>query len=149
MIIMVGYPASGKSFISKYISNNHNYIIINQDTLKTKAKCKLECIKNINNNKSIIIDATNPNKESRKFYIDIAKEHNYKISIYHMTTSKELSMHNNYYRSLINNIKSIPTLVYNIYKSKFEKPELTENVFEIIKINHNTPIDPIYYLYLY
>lgn len=43
LIVMVGFPASGKSYCSKVLHNKHNYHIINQDTLKTKAKCIKLC----------------------------------------------------------------------------------------------------------
>jgi bifunctional polynucleotide phosphatase/kinase len=150
MIIMVGCPASGKSYITNKLMEN-NYVSINQDKLKTKNKCIKEVIKNIKENKNIIIDNTNPTKETRKIYIDIAKEYNYKIVCININCNKELGIHNNYYRSYITNgdINIIPTLVYNIYFKKYEEPTLDEKFDEIKEINFTPPKDDNYYMYFY
>jgi bifunctional polynucleotide phosphatase/kinase len=87
IIVMVGYPGSGKSTITQYINNNYDYTIINQDTCKTKKKCIKECINAIKNNKSIIIDNTNPDIKSRQEYINMAKTHNYNVRAIYMTTN--------------------------------------------------------------
>lgn len=39
MIIMVGYPASGKSSYVKNIILPKSYVHVNRDTLKTQSKC--------------------------------------------------------------------------------------------------------------
>jgi hypothetical protein len=51
-----------------------------------------------------------------------------------MLTSEKFSMHN------------IPAAVYRIYKSKFETPDLSEGVCEIIKIDPFVSND-LFYLY--
>lgn len=147
IIIMVGYPGSGKSTIAKFLQDTYNYHIINQDTLKSKSKCVKECIDFIKNKKSIIIDSTNPSKEKRKQWIDIAKNNNYTTRIIKMTTSMEHSKHNNMYRSIVNNIDCIPDIAYNIYKLKYEEPELLEGIVEIIEQNPGYPDDLKYYKY--
>jgi ABC-type bacteriocin/lantibiotic exporter with double-glycine peptidase domain len=40
LVIMVGYPGSGKSTISKKISENYTYKIVSRDIFKTDVKCK-------------------------------------------------------------------------------------------------------------
>jgi bifunctional polynucleotide phosphatase/kinase len=147
IVIMIGYPASGKSTIAKKINKLYDYEIINQDTLKTKAKCHKMVKEFIKEGKSIVIDNTNPNIETREFYINIAKENNYFLTAIHMKTSYELSMHNNYFR----NTTIIPEIVYRIYKNKFSKPSLEEGFDIIIKQNiiFNKNIDLSYFYYLY
>lgn len=39
MIILIGYPGSGKSSIVKNMLEPRGYVHINRDTLKTQAKC--------------------------------------------------------------------------------------------------------------
>ncbi|KAI6174071.1 Transporter, major facilitator family protein [Aphelenchoides besseyi] len=41
IVVLVGSPASGKSFLAKELASKHDYVIVNQDTLGTKRKCEL------------------------------------------------------------------------------------------------------------
>ena len=156
MIIMCGYPGSGKSRLSKYIENQYAntkpFVIVSQDILQTKTKCKELTKKLIANESNIIIDNTNPDTTSRHEYINLCKnlssQSKYTIICMNMTTSYELSMHNNMYRNNISS-KYIPTIVYNMYKKKYSKPELAEGfdqIYWIDPININT-IDYLFYLY--
>jgi bifunctional polynucleotide phosphatase/kinase len=147
MIIMVGFAASGKSTIAKNLEQNHKYEVINQDTFKTLAKCKKQAIDKMKNNISIVIDSTNPSKEKRKEWIDLAKNYMYTVRVIQMTTSIDRAKHNNCYRSL-NGADQVPDIAYNIYKSKFEEPDLSESITEIIKQKPGYPDDDEYFKYL-
>jgi bifunctional polynucleotide phosphatase/kinase len=136
-IILVGYPGSGKSSIAnlifeKGLCNNIYYKIINRDTLKTIPKCIKETEYSIKNNMSIIIDNTNPSKESRKIFIDIAKKYKYNVKVIIVNTSYLESYHRNYYRHTEHNTPIIPLIAYNIFKSKYEKPTLSEGIDSIM-----------------
>jgi len=135
LIIFVGFPGCGKSTF--YKNNFNNYVHINQDELKTKAKCLKLCLNSMKNNKNIVIDNTNPSKEIRKNYIDIAKEYNYKCRCIYFNIDFLLAKHMNYYRAFTENKILIPDIAYNLYKSKFEMPELNEGFEDIITINPN------------
>lgn len=148
MLIMNGYPGSGKSFVSEYIKNKYEYEIINQDTFKTKAKCKKEAEKIMKNKKCLIIDATNPSKETRKEWIDLAKLHGFTIRSIIMTTSIDQAKHNNVYRSITKNMDQVPDIGYNMYKSKYQKPEISEGFEEILEVEQTYPNDDKYFLYL-
>ena len=142
MIIMIGYPASGKSTICNLIQekgfiNNIYYKIINRDTLKTIDKCIKETQNALKYKMNVIIDNTNPSKENRKKFIDIEKEYGYKIIAIKMNTSRHESIHNNYYRSFIYGKELIPEIVYNIYDSKYQKPSIDENIDKIIETGIN------------
>ena len=109
------------------------------------------------NNKNIVIDNTNPSKEIRKKYIDMAKEYNYKCRCIYFNIDMLLAKHMNYYRAFTENkilipegdsLKTtpsetlrVPDIGYNLYKSKFEMPELNEGFDEIITINPNIKFD--------
>lgn len=74
---MVGSPGSGKStFCTNYLPN---YVRINRDTLKTKEKCYKVAEEEIVKGKSVVIDNTNPKTDDRKYFITLAKRHNYKL----------------------------------------------------------------------
>ncbi len=136
VIINVGLPGSGKSqFTKDYIINN-GYIHINQDTLKTKAKCLKLFQASLEDGKSVVIDNVNINKDQRKVFLDIAKKYNVKCRCLHFTTPKEICVHNAYFRNYITNgsVKSIPNLVFNMMNKKFQEPELSEGFYTIDKI---------------
>lgn len=149
MIIMIGYPGSGKSYVSKHLNKIFDYQIVNQDALKTQARCKQLAESIMKNNKCLIIDATNPNKITRAYWIKFAKRHKYTVRTILMTTSHELSMHNNYYRSIKYNVPLVPKIAYNIYKSKFVHPKISEGIKQIIELGCGPANDFLYYNYLY
>jgi bifunctional polynucleotide phosphatase/kinase len=150
LIIMVGYPGSGKSMFSdKYLKN---YEIVSQDELKTLPKCLKLCKEYMEKNYKIVIDNTNPSRETREKYIVLAKKYGYKVRCLLMTTTIQHAKHNNIYRYIYQNKLKVPTLVYNIYKNKFQEPELEEGYYEILKINPEVPsklTNSKYYLYLF
>ena len=152
LIIMVGYPGSGKStFIKKYLIKN-NFKPINQDKLKTSKKCLDMCKNYMILENNIVIDNTNPTSETRKLYIDLAKKYNYNIRCFKMKTTEEHSRHNNIYRSLYENKKKIPDVVYRIYNKKYIVPQLSEGFKDIVDINPEIPnrdTHSKYYFYLY
>lgn len=149
MILMVGYQGSGKSYIANKINMNYGYAVINQDLLKSAKKCILDVEENMKKAVSVIIDKTNPDKETRKIWIDLAKKYNYSVRAILMTTSRELSKHNNYFRHITANVKIIQEIAYRTYNSKFVKPELTEGFTEILEAHCSSPKNHNYYLFLY
>lgn len=132
IILMCGAPGSGKTiYCLRYIVPK-KYIYINNDT------GKIVSIKNLKqmmkNNQSIVIDNTNMSVESRKKYINIAKEKNYFIRVIYMNTSIELAKHLNNVRHIVSDgtIPKIPTIVYRVFNRYFVKPTLQEG-FDVIE----------------
>lgn len=154
MIIIVGMPGSGKSYISAEIQSkgfieNKLYMIINRDKLKTIEKCIKYCESNLKLNLSVIIDNTNPSLADRKKFIDLAKKYSYQIRCILFDMPLELALHNNYYRHFKYNSLLIPKIAYNIYKSRYVKPEIKEGYKEIIKINSISNHDYLYQKYYF
>jgi len=151
LIIMFGFPGSGKStFINKYIEP-FEYVIINQDILKTKNKCINETEKYMKINKNIVIDSLNYTKEMRKIYINIAKKYNYNVRCIVLNTSYEISKHNMLYRYYKSNgtESRIPDLVYNKMKKNTELPDINEGIKNIEYIDPIRPLDEDYNYYMY
>ena len=139
LILMIGFPGSGKTYYAKTFIETHGYIYISQDVLKTKVKCIKEFKNNLKLNKNIVIDNLNYSKIIRQEYISIAKENNYEIRCIVLNTSKELSKHNMMCRFYTSNgvISRIPELVYNNYHKKYEIPEMNENIHKIEFIDYS------------
>jgi bifunctional polynucleotide phosphatase/kinase len=94
LIILVGSPASGKSFFCETFIPA--FVHINQDTLKTVAKCKSAAKRALDENKKVVIDNTNPMASSRKLYLDLANGK--KTACVWFQTEKEVCEHNNAFR---------------------------------------------------
>lgn len=130
MIIMIGFPGSGKSTFVKQ-SFSDKYRIMSGDELKTVKKILEGTRKALQENYSVIIDATNPSKKRRAEFIELAKEFNIPVKCIHITTSLEESQFRNNERS--KNGIGVPKIVYNIYKKNFEEPTADEGC-TVIKI---------------
>jgi bifunctional polynucleotide phosphatase/kinase len=155
LIILIGYPGSGKStYYAKYIepcgyevfhkfqtspeimrnlpiSGEKN----NQDTLKTKKKRMTELEKLLKSGKNVVIDNQNYTREIRDIYISFAKKYGYNVRCIVMKTSFEQSKHNMIYRYIKSGgvLPQIPELVYNKYKKNYEAPDMEKESIDIIE----------------
>jgi bifunctional polynucleotide phosphatase/kinase len=128
IIIMMGYPGSGKSTIAKNICKNENYICISGDIYKLTNKMKKAALEPIQKNKSIIFDATHSSKKKRKELVEFSKKYNYEVKCVHVTTSQDIS----YKRNLLRE-KKVPKIAYSVYKKYYEPPNEEEG-FILINI---------------
>jgi len=137
LILLVGFPASGKSTFSKRYLIPQGYVHINRDTLKTQPKCLKALREALSAGKSAVVDNTNPSVASRGEYIKIASDSGIPVRCYHLQTSYELAEHLNLFRERITNgeSKHVPGVGFNMFRSKFEEPKLSEGFTEIKKIN--------------
>jgi len=131
MVLISGYPGSGKTTFSKKLSD---YYLHSKDILKNKIYRELEI--NLNNNKNVIVEGLLYNYDKRKKYLELAKKYNYEVIFVNLETSFELSYHMNIYRSLKNNKESIKKVVYYTYRKYYEKPK-KENYKLIINYHPN------------
>ncbi|KAJ0063500.1 hypothetical protein NL108_002644, partial [Boleophthalmus pectinirostris] len=95
VIVAVGYPASGKStfFHSHVIPKG--YVYVNRDTLGSWQSCVAACERALKEGRSVAVDNTNPDPESRKRYLDVAKAAGVQSRCFQFTASLELAKHNN------------------------------------------------------
>lgn len=128
VIIMVGYPGSGKSTLIDEIFTPAGYFIAHGDEYKTSAKMIKAAEEPCKDGKSIVFDATNPSRKKRAEYVSFAKKYNLPVRCVEMTTSLEESLARN-----LNREKPIPRIAYNLYKKNFEEPTEDED-FTVIKI---------------
>ena len=139
VIVLIGSPGSGKSTFTENYLVPKGYIRINQDNLKSKEKV-LKCLsKNINEGKKIVIDSTNPQKNTRSEYIKICKENNYPIRAFVFQVSKELAMHLNNLRAINKKRQHYSGHVNNIpihaFFKNYQEPKISEGFKEIVKVN--------------
>ncbi|XP_047503777.1 uncharacterized protein F21D5.5 [Pieris napi] len=140
ILVMVGYPASGKSFIAKQIQqkSSNKYAIVCRDELGSWQKCSAEASKLLQQGKSVIVDSTNPDLESRSRWTSLAKDKKVQCRCAKMATSKAHAQHNNKFREIMKFKHGIVNdIVFNTYKSKFVEPKASEGFKEVLVVNFN------------
>jgi bifunctional polynucleotide phosphatase/kinase len=81
----------GKSFYYKKLYEPKGYVRINQDTLKTKAKCISKTKEELDSGSSVVIDNTNPDPATRKEYVKIAKQYSVPLNAYTLMCPKKFA----------------------------------------------------------
>ena len=155
MLIVVGYPSSGKStFVMRRVIPE-GYIRINQDELKSKEACLRRARACLIKGDSVAIDNTNPDKATRALYVDLAREINVPICCIRMDTSEELSKHLNVFRQLTSSHPRLPDVAFRAFKSKLEEPSVAEGFKEIISVkfepdfSDNAEHESLFYQFLH
>ncbi|KAJ1967964.1 DNA kinase/phosphatase Pnk1 [Dispira parvispora] len=156
LVLLVGCPASGKTTLVKNIFIPAGYVHINQDTLKTRTKCLAVCREALTKRQSVVVDNTNADRTTRKFYLSLAQELGYPARCIHLQTNRAVAEHNNWYRAhssldqdefIVRNALPdhpdlpkvsyphiIPTIAYNTYNSRFETPSTDEGFTEVLQV---------------
>ncbi|XP_071811636.1 uncharacterized protein F21D5.5-like isoform X1 [Apostichopus japonicus] len=156
VLLMVGFPASGKStFVKKHLLQ-HNYVHVNRDMMGTWQKCVTACQASLKKGLSVAIDNTNPDVEARKRYIDCAKNAGVACRCFVFNVTQDQARHNEKFRSLTpagKNHASISDMVFHSYKNKFIEPKLQEGFNEVIRVNfipsfNNSKEEKLYKMFL-
>ncbi|EFC41382.1 predicted protein [Naegleria gruberi] len=137
IVVFQGWPASGKTTFAKRFFIPAGYVHVNRDTLNTIPKCVKACKEAIQKGKSVVVDNTNPDADSRKNYIDIAEEFEIPIRCFSFNVERELAEHLNVLRE--NRSKGghphVPGVGYNTYNKKLEEPSEDEGFSEVKTID--------------
>lgn len=129
VVIMVGYPGSGKTKISDDIfGKSDKYEVLHGDDYKTAAAILNNAKNAIKKGKSVVIDATNPTKSKREVYIELAKINNIHSRCIYVDTPREIAYSINKKRD-----KPVPAIAYAVYNKQFEYPT-TEEGCEVIVV---------------
>ena len=121
-----------------------DYKIINQDTLKSSNACLKSAENYLSQGLKVAIDNTNPTKEVRNKYLQLAKGK--KVACLWFTTCLELVKHNITFRELsplmagFFGYKSeqprdhVPFIAIHSFFKKFESPKLNEGFDQVYEI---------------
>ncbi|KAJ1345472.1 hypothetical protein KIN20_000015 [Parelaphostrongylus tenuis] len=136
LIVIVGFPGSGKSTFAKKLEKDHGYEIVNRDTLGSWQKCCDHAKAHLRRGKSVVVDNTNPNKEARSRYIALARELKIPCRCFELTCDIHQAGHNVKFRKLTQKVSNeVTTMVLRMHASKYEKPELAEGFDSIVHVN--------------
>ncbi|KAJ7654730.1 polynucleotide kinase 3 phosphatase-domain-containing protein, partial [Mycena rosella] len=145
LVLFVGYPCLGKTSFFRQHFEAAGYLHINQDTLKTRDKCVKAVQEALAAGKKCVVDNTNRDAHTRKYYIDVARKLKVPYgACMRFTGSVELAWHNNLYRAycLPPSVaarepprEALPKMAFTKFENDLEEPELAEGVAQIKKVN--------------
>jgi len=99
IVVFVGPPCLGKSTFFRTHFASAGYVHVNQDTLGSRPKCIKAAEEALREGKSCVIDNTNRDVQTRKYYLDMAKRLQVPARCFSFQGSVELAWHNNLYRA--------------------------------------------------
>ncbi|KAL4065401.1 polynucleotide kinase 3 phosphatase-domain-containing protein [Scleroderma yunnanense] len=143
LVIFTGYPCLGKSSFYRRHFSPAGYVHINQDTLGSRQKCMKAAEEALKTKKSVVVDNTNRDASTRKYYLDLAKKHKVRARCFCFTGSTDLAWHNNLYRAYVKPAPAgteprrdvLPYLAFIGFRDNYEEPQLSEGFSDVIKIN--------------
>jgi len=138
LVVMVGSPASGKSYYSQELETK-GFVRINKDTMKTDKAIETAFNNGIKEGQNIVIDNTNPTKEARAKWITVAKKASYHVTIVWMNFPISVVEYLDNYRiaKYKNQDYHVPIVAMRVYYKKLEEPTQQEcdTLLEIKTIN--------------
>jgi len=160
VVMLVGYPASGKSTVAKSLIDK-GYFHVNRDTTGGRTKNGVpHMIAAISQGKSIVLDNTFRNKESRQPFIEAAKIRKVPVRCMVMKTSIEQAQFNaarrmmQTYGKILSpdeikkaskkNPNCFPASVLFAYRKAYEKPTIAEGLDSIEQIPFNLELGSEY-----
>jgi predicted kinase len=128
IVVLTGIPGSGKSTMAK--SKFANYVRINLDTIKSRAREEKRILEAISGSKSIVIDNTNLTRASRKRYVDLARKYGAGVRSIYLVCPLDLALERN---SVRKGKERVPDFVVKIHNRRIEVPS-TEEGFESVEV---------------
>ena len=139
MIIFTGIPASGKSsFYKELFFNSH--LRVSMDLLNTRNKENKLLQYGFETQSRMVIDNTNVTRESRKKYIEAAKQNRYQITGYFFESPVQDCLERNKNRKDYINETGIKAKYKELEKPGFE--EGFDKIFTVTIVNNTFEITP-------
>ncbi|KAK7948457.1 uncharacterized protein PG986_009343 [Apiospora aurea] len=139
VVLFCGPPGAGKStFFWKHLKPL-GYERVNQDTLKSRAKCFKAAADHLGEGESVAVDNTNPDADGRAEWIEFAKKHKVPIRCVWFKTPLELCQHNDVVRALNKPMnpearEALPKLAFNGFASRFKEPKTKEGFQDVFEV---------------
>lgn len=143
IVLFVGSPAAGKSTYYNTFLKRLGYVRINQDTLKTRQKCLSVAKEALAEGKSVCVDNTNANIETRNHWLSLAREFqdaSIPVRVILFTADVQLCQHNNAVRAFRPKDKKekrelLPAIAFTSWTSRYEKPTVEEGFSNITEVD--------------
>ena len=138
LIVLMGLPGTGKSYVSEYLRKKYGYIILSGEEITTQLfgtekvsgdqyiqaynYLRSEAVKLISQGKSVVIDGTNLKHSFRQQIYDEVKCD--KLVLIYLKTDDKTALDRISKRQ-----NSCSPETYDKFKSQIEEPSVDENVF--------------------
>ncbi|KAI1798595.1 PNK3P-domain-containing protein [Daldinia bambusicola] len=140
IVLFCGPPGAGKSTFYWRNLKPLGYERVNQDILKSRAKCFKTAGDLLGQGSSVAIDNTNADADGRKEWVEFARKHNVPIRCVWFKVPKALCEHNDIVRALNKPMNpeartALPRIAFNGYFSRFKEPEAKEGFQDIVEVD--------------
>ncbi|KAL0223701.1 hypothetical protein P9112_003091 [Eukaryota sp. TZLM1-RC] len=132
MIVLIGSPASGKSSIIARYFLPAGYRSVCRDVLGTSKAVLTKTNSILDQGKSVVIDSTNPTYDSRRPFLELAKERGITIKALIFKTNKKLNFHLNSLRKCRGE-RTVPPVAIHTWFSRFDTPHDREGFSDIFE----------------
>ncbi|PHH60716.1 hypothetical protein CDD81_1334 [Ophiocordyceps australis] len=139
VILFCGPPAAGKSTFFWRHLEPLGYERVNQDLLKSREKCLQVAKELLASKKSIAIDNTNADVETRALWVGLAKKNKVPIRCLWFRTPLHLCEHNDAVRALNQTLNpearpGLPKLAFTSFASRYKVPTSAEGFEDVVPI---------------
>ena len=129
VVIMVGYPGSGKSTIAKNLEKQ-GYLVVDGDTYKTDEKRLAVGMEGLKKGSSVVFDATNLTRKKRALYVGLANSMKLPVRCVFVAVPLERALERNLKRP---EEKRVPRVAYYKMQKTFEAPSEDEG-FDLVRV---------------
>lgn len=153
LLIMIGYPASGKSTLALKLADPNIHIIHKDLVAGNQHNLQNQIVDQLRSGKSVILDATNPKRIGRMAICQDVKMRAVNTPIYYLNIhcSLDLAKHMNRWRAWLTNNqtlspsiaihkKPLPAPALMMFMNNYQEPSLDEGVNNIF----NTSVIPVF-----
>ncbi|SMQ55745.1 unnamed protein product [Zymoseptoria tritici ST99CH_3D7] len=141
IVLFCGSPGAGKSTFYWQNMKPLGYERVNQDILKTRDRCLKVATECIQDKKSVVVDNTNADIETRSAWLRLAAKLHVPCRLVHFTSSAKLCEHNDTVRALSNGLMNpenrqlLPKMAFTSFASRFRRPTLEEGFQDITSVD--------------
>lgn len=138
IVVLAGSPAAGKSTFAKNHLIPHSYVHVNRDSLGSWQKCVQLAKDALQSGKSVVVDNTNSDLQTRQRYVSLAKDNNIPVRCFLFQVSTTMARHMNKFRKLAfldKAHKDVNDIIIYSHHKNFQEPTLSEGFQEIVQIN--------------
>jgi bifunctional polynucleotide phosphatase/kinase len=125
VVVMVGYPASGKSTLARELATHSGYVHIDGDLFTTPASMLREARK-APATAGIVFDSTGGTLARRATFLDWARASGRPARIVWVNTDIDTAMNWNALRAAAAATKAIPAVAFYTFRKRFEPPTEAE-----------------------
>ncbi|KAK7739096.1 DNA kinase/phosphatase Pnk1 [Diatrype stigma] len=150
LVLFCGPPGSGKSTFFRRYLQPLGYERVNQDTLKTRAKCLRAASDLLSASASagtseqvgggVVVDNTNPDKEGRREWVELARRHGVPVRCVWLRAPAAVCEHNDVVRALNKGMNpeartALPKLAFNSFFARFQEPTVGEGFQDVVAVD--------------